>query len=202
MGYKELLKRLGITILIGIMWSTIFITIFFLLGSKLDTFLKNESLKGPVDSKLLIPRIIALLVIIIFISYSLERRILDNSKRREIENQYQQLFSKMPIGFYVVEPDFNENMEIIDLRVIIRNPYYGESCPIRNSKIEGKTWFQIFCLHNTDIDVIRRVLETGISEQFKSYNPICKQYYLANAFIFKPNEVGVAFDNITKSVIE
>lgn len=113
------------------------------------------------------------------------------------EERYALLFERMLNGFFVFEPIFDQNNNLIDLRFITVNPSFEHHTKRQVKRIVGKTWIEIFGVPNTDLDKFDKVIHTGEAQRFESYYKEEKSYYLMNAFRIQTNQVGVVVDNIT-----
>ncbi len=116
---------------------------------------------------------------------------------QESEARYRQLYEKMLNGYIVFEPVTDENNKLKDLKFIEWNPSFANQAQIDTADMTGKTWTEVFGYRNRDQIIYERVLKTGETEQFETYNQNINAYYLVNAFKINDNQVGVVFENIT-----
>lgn len=113
------------------------------------------------------------------------------------DKRYAMLFEKMLNGFAVLEPMYNSQDKISDVRFISANPGFESHTNKSILKIEGKTWSEVFGYPNRNLDQYQRVLGTGEANHFETYYPDSNIYYLINAFKIDDNQFGIVFDNIT-----
>lgn len=113
------------------------------------------------------------------------------------EERYRQLFEKMMNGYFVFEPVYDKDGRLQDMRFIEVNPSFKTQTNKSISDLPGKTWSEVFGLKNRNQVIYKRVLDTGQTEQFETFYPDSKIYYLVNAFKINNNQIGVVFENIT-----
>ncbi len=113
------------------------------------------------------------------------------------EERYRQLFEKMMNGYFVFEPVYDMDGRLQDMRFIEVNPSFKTQTNKSISDLPGKTWSEVFGLKNRNQVIYKRVLDTGQTEQFETFYPDSKIYYLVNAFKINKNQIGVVFENIT-----
>lgn len=119
-------------------------------------------------------------------------------RQEESEKNYKLLFDKMMNGFFVFEPIYDSEHKLIDFRFTDANPAFENHAHSKPSDVLGKTWSKVYGFTNTNLHIYHRILQTGISESFETYNPNNKEYAKVYAFKVKDNQVGVLFDNITE----
>jgi|GEM_PF-1219847 len=123
------------------------------------------------------------------------------AKQEKSEKNYKMLFDKMMNGFFVIEPVFDDNQKLQDVRFLDVNPIFEKLFNKKASEILGKTWFEVFGLQNRYLEVFEKIFITGLPQSFEPYNlNLNRRYFLANAFMIDENKVGVIFDNITARV--
>jgi signal transduction histidine kinase/ABC-type uncharacterized transport system substrate-binding protein len=113
------------------------------------------------------------------------------------EERYRQLFEKMMNGYFVFEPVYDKDGRLQDMRFVEVNPNFKIQTQMSISDLPGRTWSEVFGIKNRNQLIYQRVLDTGQTEQFETYYPDSKIYYLVNTFKINNNQVGVVFDNIT-----
>jgi len=120
------------------------------------------------------------------------------------EHRYALLFDNMLNAFFIVEPIFNNEGGILDVRFKKANPGFYKQ--IRKSGIDviGKNWFEVFGYQCRELGIYQNLLKTGGTERLETYYPDQDTYYAGNAFAITENEIGVIFDNISeyKTVIK
>jgi len=122
-------------------------------------------------------------------------------KQEESEKNYKLLFDKMLNGFFAIEPVFDENQKLQDIRFVDTNPAFEKYSGKKAGEVLGKTWSEAYGFRNRYLEVYEKVFMTGLPQAYEAYNPDLKhQSYLANAFMINENKVGVIFDNITDRV--
>lgn len=123
------------------------------------------------------------------------------AKQEESEKNYKLLFDKMLNGFFAIEPVFDENQKLQDIRFVDRNPTTEKYSGKKAGEVLGKTWSEVYGFRNRYLEVYEKVFMTGLPQSYEAYNPdLNHQYYLANAFMLNKNKLGVIFDNITDRV--
>lgn len=114
------------------------------------------------------------------------------------EHQYRLLFEKMLNGFFVVEPIFNEDKKLVDIKFLNVNPTFKKQVNIHIDNVVGKTWVEVFGYPNLELNIFERILETGRTERFETYYGKANAYYIVNAFKISDNQIGVIFENISE----
>jgi signal transduction histidine kinase len=112
------------------------------------------------------------------------------------EAYYQLLFEKMVNGFFVAEPLTNAQGELVDLRFIDCNPALERQLNLSWQDICGKTWLEIVHHPNPHLNIVRKVLETGQSQQFEAYDSLKGRYFMINVFKIEP-QIGFVSEEIT-----
>lgn len=115
----------------------------------------------------------------------------------ESEERYALLFEKMLNGFFVFEPIFDQNNNLLDMLFLSVNPSFEYHTKRQVNRVIGKTWSEVFGVQNPNMKQYEKVLDSGIPVRFETYYANEKSYYLVNAFRIKHNQVGVVIDNIT-----
>ncbi|HBV96341.1 MAG TPA: hypothetical protein DEF36_04795 [Desulfotomaculum sp.] len=127
----------------------------------------------------------------------LQSRLETEEVLKESEVKYRLLYDKMINGFIIYEPIYAQNGNMIDVRFIDVNPGYEKQSGLSAGAVSGKAWFEVFNSPNSNLEIYQKILQTGETEQFETYNDQTGRYYLCTAFKMKENQVGVMLDNIT-----
>ena len=106
------------------------------------------------------------------------------AKQEESEKNYNQLFDKLLNSFFVIEPVFDENQRLQDIRFVDVNPAMEKHASKKAGEILGKTWFEAYGFRNRYLEVYEKVFLTGLPQSFEAYSPnLNHQYFLSNAFL-------------------
>lgn len=122
---------------------------------------------------------------------TVQKSLIDSDKRYAI------LFEKMLNGFAVLEPVYDRNNKITDVRFVSANPGFEKHTNIKVLNISGKIWSEVFGYPNRNLNQYQRVMQTGEARRFETYYPESNIYYLINAFKIDDNQFGLVFDNFT-----
>lgn len=123
------------------------------------------------------------------------------AKQEESEKNYKLLFDKMLNGFFAIEPVFDENERLQNIRFVDTNPSFEKYSGKKAGDVLGKTWSEAYGFQNRYLRVYEKVFMTGLPQSYEAYYPdLNNQYFLANAFMINKNKLGVIFDNITDRV--
>lgn len=123
------------------------------------------------------------------------------TKQKESEKNYKLLYDRMLNSFFAIEPVFDVNQKLYDIRFVDANPAFEKHASKKAVELLGKTWSEAYGFRNRYLEVYEKVFLTGLPQSFEAYNPDLKhQYYLVNAFMINQNRVGVIFDSITERV--
>lgn len=117
----------------------------------------------------------------------------------EREKNYKQLLDKMLNGLFVIEPVFNGEGKLADIRFADVNPAFEKNFHKKEEEIIGKTWSEVNGFQNRYLEIYEEIFLTGASRSFESYNPDLEfKYDSVNAFMISENRVGVIFENTTQ----
>lgn len=137
---------------------------------------------------------------IIVISRDVTQYMDAKAKQEESEKNYKLLFDKMTNNFFAIEPVFDENQKLQDIRIIDVNPVTVKHSGKKADEILGKTWSEIYGYRDLNLEVYEKVFLTGLPQSFEVYYPNKHQYISANAFMINENKVGVIFEDISEKV--
>ncbi|GFZ33016.1 hypothetical protein CSC2_35420 [Clostridium zeae] len=136
--------------------------------------------------------------IIIGVSRDITEVVEARKLQRENEKKYKELFNKMLSGYFITEPVFDEEKNLIDFTFVEINPSFEKHTVIKLKDALGKRWIEVFGHKNKNLGIYNKVLRTGESEEYEVFNPHTREYYFVYAFKIDDNHVGVIFRNITK----
>ncbi len=123
------------------------------------------------------------------------------AEQEQSDRNYKLLFDRMLNGFFIIEPVFDENRRLSDIRFVEVNPAFEYHSGKKADQVLGKTWFEIYGFRNRCLEVYEKVFLTGKTQPFLSHIPdLNDKYFSANAFRINENQVGVVFNNITERV--
>ena len=137
-----------------------------------------------------------------FAACCFERWMEAEAKQEESEKNYKLLFDKMLNAYFAIEPVFDENQKLSDVRFVDANPAFEKHGTKKISEVLGKTWSEVYGFRNRCLKIYEKIFLTGIPQCYESYIPnLDHKYFLANAFRISENQIGVLFDNITERVM-
>lgn len=124
-----------------------------------------------------------------------------NRKRMESEEKYRLLYEKMMNGFFIMEPVYGDNGEIIDMRYMDANPGYEKQTRYKIYDLLGRTWSDMTQLDKEKFKGLLAlyigILKIGEPVQYEIHSTGDDEYYLVNAFKIKDSQIGVMLQNIT-----
>lgn len=125
------------------------------------------------------------------------------AKRRgeESEAQYKLLFDRMLNGYFAIEPVFDENHKLEDIRFVDTNLSFENHSSRKAHEVLGRTWFQAYGFRNRYLHIYEQLFLTGQPQTYEVHNPdLDDKHQLASAFLISENRAGVIFENITDRV--
>jgi PAS domain S-box-containing protein len=123
------------------------------------------------------------------------------SKQEESEKNYKLLLDKMLNGLFIIEPVYNEEGKLADIRFVDVNTAFEKNFNKNRDEIIGKTWFEIYGFQNRHLKIYEEVFLAGKSQTFEAYNPdLNLEYDSVNVFMINENRVGIIFENITEKL--
>ena len=121
------------------------------------------------------------------------------------EKRYSLLFNKMLNSFLVLEPIISQEGKITDILIKDINPSFEERVKKERKDIVNKTWSELTGYTNANLQIYKKVLESGEAERFETYYYQTDNYYLINAFKISSSLIGVISEDITnykKAIME
>ena len=118
---------------------------------------------------------------------------------RKSEEKYRTLFESSVFGFVVIEPLFDENGKVNDLRYLQVNPAFQEVTGLRTVDFLGKRLREAFPGMEPEwLEVFEQVVKTGRPERFEDYSRGSGQWYEIAVFPHSNGLLGQQLINITR----
>jgi len=133
------------------------------------------------------------------IGHDITNRKLAEEARREIEQNYQQLFENISQGFALHEVIIDDSGKAVDYRFISVNPAFENLLNIKSENIVGKTVMEVF--PDTEqywIDTYGKVALTGEPLHFENLSREAGKYFEVWAFSPKKMQFASVFSDITE----
>jgi PAS domain S-box-containing protein len=118
---------------------------------------------------------------------------------RESEQLYKTIFDNGEDGFVLVEPLYDENNHVCDIRFLQLNLAYEQQTGTKAAKVEGKRAKEIAPnLEQEWISLCGEVAKKGKPLRIESFNQRTNKWYDANYIPFTRGRVGILFRNVTE----
>lgn len=115
----------------------------------------------------------------------------------ESEERYELLFQRMLNGFAVFEPIYDNDQQLVDLKIITFNPSFENQTKKSFFKLEDRTWIEVFGVIHLELERFEEIINSGEAQRFEYYSDEDNLYYLVNAFRIQDKQIGIVVDNIT-----
>lgn len=118
---------------------------------------------------------------------------------KESEQLYRTLFDNTEDGFQLFKPLYDEAGKPCDLRVLKVNKAYERQTGLKESDIVGRTVKEF--IPNIEpywISTYGNVAKTGKSTHIENYNQSTNRWYDVYAFLYRKDQVGALFRDITE----
>ncbi len=127
-----------------------------------------------------------------------DRRWTDNALR-ESEEKYRTLFAEMMNAFALHEMVFDDRGDPIDYIFLEMNPAWERTVGLKAENVIGKRVTEVLPTIEDDwIQLYGRVVKTGISQEFESYNAATHKYYQVYAYRASEGKFAVFFNDVTE----
>jgi PAS domain S-box-containing protein len=119
-------------------------------------------------------------------------------RTEESELNYKLYFEKMADGYFILEPVYNSEGRIEDVRIVDVNPAGILASNISRERVIGKTWFEIMGTKNALVDKYERLIKYNENIQIGGYLPLKNRYFNFLAFKISDDRIGCVMDDITE----
>ena len=120
----------------------------------------------------------------------------DRSTKKS-ELNYKLFFEKMAKGYFVLEPVYNSEGRIKDVRILDVNTAGILASNISRERVIGKTWFEIMGTKNTFCDRYERLIKYNENIQVGEYISLKNRYFNFRAFKISEDKIGCVMEDIT-----